>query len=92
MNTLTKINSIVVAIVAIAVASASPSASAPIRIGDAGTMGIEKLIEAVALENAKKRGVDYIRLSLKSDDITKQAFLIFRQNIDDLALGFIAPL
>ncbi len=75
MNTPTKFSSIVVAIVAIAVASASPSASAPIRIGDAGTMGIEKLIEAVALENAKKRGVDYIRLSLKSDDITKQAFL-----------------
>ena len=46
-----------------------------IRLGDAGTMSIEKLVEAVAMEHAKKRGVDYVRKSLKSDDIAKQAFI-----------------
>ena len=60
----------------IALSLASQNAVAQkIRVGDAGTMSIEKLIEAVALENAKARGVDYVRKSLKSDDIAKQAFL-----------------
>lgn len=55
-----------------------------IRVGDAGTMSVEKLIEAVALEHAKARGVDYVRKSLKSDDIAKQAFL---SNDIDIVFG-----
>lgn len=69
---------IVVAGAAVAVALTSISTAAmaqKIRLGDAGTMSIEKLVEAVAMEHAKKRGVDYVRKSLKSDDIAKQAFL-----------------
>lgn len=61
--------------IAVALVMAMYPAGAQIRVGDAGTMSIEKLIEAVALENAKKRGIDYARKSLKSDDIAKQAFL-----------------
>lgn len=63
------------ALVAISLAFATQAATAQIRLGDAGTMSIEKLVEAVAMEHAKKRGVDYVRKSLKSDDIAKQAFL-----------------
>lgn len=75
MKTYTIRASRTVAVVAVALALAAPPASAQIRVGDAGTMSIEKLIEAVALEHAKARGVDYVRKSLKSDDIAKQAFL-----------------
>ncbi len=64
------------AVILIAFGSATRNAAAQIfRVGDAGTMSVEKLIEAVALERAKERGVDYVRKSLKSDDIAKQAFL-----------------
>jgi len=65
----------VAAAVPLLLSFAYPTTSAPIRLGDAGTMSIEKLVEAVAMEHAKKRGVDYVRKSLKSDDIAKQAFL-----------------
>lgn len=69
-------HSFAITIVAAAALLVPQSTSAQkIRVGDAGTMSVEKLIEAVALEHAKKRGVDYVRKSLKSDDITKQAFL-----------------
>lgn len=75
MKTSTKHALKIVASVALALAVASPAAAAPIRLGDAGTMSIEKLVEAVAMEHARKRGVDTVRKSLKSDDIAKQAFL-----------------
>ena len=75
MKTPTKIVSSVVVSTALMLSFAYPAASAPIRLGDAGTMSIEKLVEAIAMEHAKKRGVDYVRKSLKSDDIAKQAFL-----------------
>ena len=75
MKTRTNFTSKTVACVALALAFASPTATAQVRLGDAGTMSIEKLVEAIAMEHAKKRGVDSVRKSLKSDDIAKQAFL-----------------
>jgi hypothetical protein len=72
-----RFGSVVVACAVIVIAfGGAPNAAAQVfRVGDAGTMSVEKLIEAVALERAKARGVDYVRKSLKSDDIAKQAFL-----------------
>ncbi len=55
-----------------------------IRVGDAGTMQIEKLIEAAAVARAGERGVDIKVQHLKSDDIVKQAFL---SNEIDLVFG-----
>ena len=55
-----------------------------IVVGDAGTMQIEKLIEAAAFARARDRGVEIEVKHLKSDDIVKQAFL---SNEIDLVLG-----
>lgn len=87
MNMKTQHKSFVAAGAAIAVAMMSlsvPATAQTVRLGDAGTMSIEKLIEAVAMEHAKKRGVNYVRKSLKSDDISKQAFL---SNEVDIVFG-----
>jgi NitT/TauT family transport system substrate-binding protein len=75
MKTNTKHASKTIVLLALAMAWTTPAVAAQIRLGDAGTMSIEKLVEAIAMEHAKKRGVDYVRKSLKSDDIAKQAFL-----------------
>ena len=46
-----------------------------VRIGEAGVLSVDKLVELVALEYAKQRGFDYQLSVLKSDDICKEAFL-----------------
>ena len=51
------------------------AAAEKIRIGEAGVLSVDKLVELVALEYAKQRGFDYQLTVLKSDDICKEAFL-----------------
>jgi len=46
-----------------------------IRIAEADTFSGEDLIQLIAYENAKKRGVNVESVSLKSDDVTFQAVL-----------------
>lgn len=58
--------------------------AAKIRIGEAGVLSVDKLVELVALEYAKQRGFDYTLTALKSDDICKEAFL---SNQIDVVIG-----
>lgn len=51
------------------------SEAAKVRIGQAGILTVEKLVDLVALEYAKKRGFDYEMKILKSDDVATQAIL-----------------
>jgi NitT/TauT family transport system substrate-binding protein len=64
-------------LVALALSAPAPgyAQETTIRIAEADTFSGEDLIQLIAYENAKKRGVNIESVSLKSDDVTFQAVL-----------------
>lgn len=61
-----------------------------IRLAEAGPADIKKLIDTVAFEHAKARGVDYEVTYFKSDDIVTQAIMSGQVDIVVSSLGYAA--
>ena len=61
-----------------------------VRLAEAGPPDIKKLIDLVAYEHAKARGVDYEVTYLKSDDIATQAIMSKQVDIVVSSLGYSA--
>ncbi len=60
---------------AISMAASAQAQETTIRIAEADTFSGEDLIQLIAYENAKERGINIETVSLKSDDVTFQAVL-----------------
>jgi NitT/TauT family transport system substrate-binding protein len=60
------------------------------RLAEAGPADIKKLIDLVAFEHAKARGVDYEVKYFKSDDIASQAIMSGQVDIVISSLGYSA--
>ena len=68
----------------------SAACAEKVRLAEAGPADIKKLIDLVAYEHAKARGVDYEVTYFKSDDIATQAIMSKQVDIVVSSLGYSA--
>ena len=61
-----------------------------LRLAEAGSADLKNLIDSVAFQHAKERGVDYDLVYLKSDDIATQAIIGKQVDIVVSSLGYSA--
>lgn len=80
---------VVVAVLAL-VGGLSSVHAEKMRLAEAGPADIKKLIDLVAYEHAKARGVDYEVTFLKSDDVASQAILSNQVDIVVSSLAYAA--